>query len=179
LTPDNRSSITLDGNNIVLGPLKRLGGLTISGTGTVTLNGTLYITGDTKISGQNDNNPIDLRLNGNTIFVSSSTSKALEITQCIIEGPGTIIAVGDVYFAPKAQVGGEEKPIFVMSVRGTTTVQPSGQFCGAIAGKADVEMKQGSDPRTTYPAEGFGNSTFPRIIAGRTYSIASWEVTPL
>jgi len=179
LNASSQSSITLDGNSIVLGPLKRLGTLTISGTGTVTLNGTLYITDDTKINGKNDNDPILLRLNGNTVFVNSTTPQALEITQCTLEGPGVIIAVGDIKFWPKL-TGGMDAPIFVLSVLGTTDVQPSGDIYGAIAGKVNVEIASGSAPSATYPEGGFGNLTLPYSVEfERTYSIASWEVTPL
>jgi hypothetical protein len=178
LNASSQGSITLNGNSIVLGPLKRLGALTISGTGTVTLDGTLYITGKTVINGQNDNNPIRLKLNRNTIYVNSTASPALDIKQCIMEGPGVIIAVGDINFAPKIEAGMTD-PIFVLSVQGTTTVQPSGTVYGAIAGKVDVEIKQGSNPSFHYPADGFGNLTLPYPgEAWRTYSIASWEVKP-
>ncbi|MCD6391455.1 MAG: hypothetical protein J7L92_05640, partial [Dehalococcoidia bacterium] len=105
---------------------------------TLTLNGTLYITGDTKIYGPTATEPYKqtLDLNGQTIFVDG----ALDIERCTIEGPGVIIAIGDVYFAPNPDVGGEGEPVFVMSVSGTTTVRPGINMYGAIAGSLEVEI---------------------------------------
>jgi Tfp pilus assembly protein PilX len=147
---------------------------------TLTLHGTVYITGDTEI-GTTGNKDFILDLNGQTIFVSSNTSgnqKALNIgSRCSIQGPGAIIAVGDINFQPKAQVTTD--PVFVLSVSGTTTMQPSGDFYGSLAGSVEVEIQQGTTPTITYPTGGFGdyNLNFPNLIQlGLAYSIASWEV---
>jgi hypothetical protein len=181
-------TIELNGNNMDLGPLYRDGSLEIlnssSTPATLTLTGTIYITGDTLI-GQNGKDTVTLDLNGNTIFVSSNTSgsqKALIIGgKCTIMGPGAIISVGDFYFAPKAQAGGEEESIFALSVSGTTSMQPSGTFYGALAGSVEVEVKQGTNPIITYPQGGFGGLLgFPTFLeAGRLCSIVTWEITPL
>ena len=167
-----------------LGPLYVDGKMDIvnksSTNATLKLNGTLYITGDTTINGPNDKDPLllTLDLNGNTIFVSSNTSKALQITQCTVKGPGVIIAVGDVKFAPKME-GGGTAPVFVLSVSGTTSVFPSGDIYGAIAGDIDVDIGSGKNPSTIYPSGGFGDLTLPfRVELRRTYTIASWEINP-
>lgn len=143
---------------------------------TLKLDGTVYITGTTDMS---PNKETTLDLNGHTIFVSSNaTGTQLNIGggKVSIKGPGLIIAVGDVNFQPKAQIG--TGPVFILSVSGTTTVHPSGDMYGAIAGKVNVVMHAGATPTFNYPTHGFGNSTFPRIEAGRTYSIDSWEINP-
>jgi hypothetical protein len=181
------SSIQLNGQNRTLQAGYTDGTLSITSsdnkqTLTLRLDGTLYVTGITQIG--NTNQEFILDLNGNTIFVASGSTgngnEALQIGgKCSMKGPGVLIAVGDINFKPRSVVGGEQSPIFILSVAGTTSVQPSGDLYGAIGGKIDVDISQGSTPSTTYPADGFGNSTFPRVEAGRTYSIASWEVSPL
>jgi hypothetical protein len=183
--PDNRRTIDLNGSDMTLEPLKRLGDLTIKNSGgkaaTLTLTGSVYITGQTLINGANANEPYDLTVDmkGHTIFVSNNTSKALEITQCNVKGPGIIIALGDIKFAPKLE-GGITAPVYVLSLLGTTSVFPSGDIYGAIGGKTNVNIGSGTTPSITYPAGGFGNLTLPFCVeAGRTYSIASWEVSPL
>ena len=150
------------------------------------LNGTVYTIADTEI-GQSGNKGFTLDLNGHTIFAASNSSSetgsnALVIGgKCSVQGPGLIIAVGDIKFAPKAVIGGEDAPVFILSVDGTTDVQPSGDWWGAIAGRVDVKLGSGSTPSTTYPADGFGLGDLPFPIgveAGRTINIASWEIKP-
>jgi hypothetical protein len=187
-TPYPYGTIDLGGVDMELGPLYRDGELNIRNSGasaTLNLTGTLYITGDTTIYGPTSNDPADLTidLNGQTIFVESAnpdSTYALEIGKCAINGPGCIIAVGDIYFAPKGSVGTDEEPVFIFSVSGTTYLQPSGDFYGAVAGHFDVELKSGTTPTLTYPPGGFGEDfDFPILVeVDRTYSIASWEINP-
>jgi len=179
-------TIDLNGVDRDLGPLYRNGKLDIKNTSdtpaTLTLTGTLYITGDTQIYGPTGNDPLKLTLdlNGHTIFVASNSTKyALEIKKCNIIGPGCIIAVGDVYFAPNIPVGMTD-PIFIMSVSGTTNLQPGGVFYGAIAGSIEVDLQ----PNTSlnYPESGFeGLINFPGFVEPNQliYSIESWEVSQL
>ncbi|MDH4366679.1 MAG: hypothetical protein OEV57_00875 [Dehalococcoidia bacterium] len=147
---------------------------------TLTLNGTVYITGDTEI-GTTSNNEFVLDLNSNTIFVSSNTSgsqKALSIgTKVSIKGPGCIIAVGDIYFEPKSQVTTD--PVFVLSVAGQTLLQPRGDIYGAIAGSVEVQLQPNT--HLVYPTGGFGGYGLNFLVGTQKliYSIASWQVTPL
>ena len=180
-----------------LGPLKVNGTLDITSSNnqevvTLRLNDTLYITSDTKIYGPTANEPyrLNIDLNGQTIFVESSTAgakNALEVKDCTIIGSGCIIAVGDVYFAPKGDVGGEDDFVLVMSIEGATTLQPSGTFYGCIAGDISVEAKSGTDAViiNTGLAEGKGldfpmgvgdNDELPPITG---LNIESWEVIHL
>ena len=181
LTPYPSGTIDLAGVNKNLGPIYRAGTLDIKNTSntpaTLTLDGTIYITGDTLIGTTGKDFTLDL--NGHTIFVASNTVKyALNIGgKCQIVGPGVIIAVGGVYFQPKVPVGMTD-PIFIMSVEATTFIQPNGDFYGSVAGSVEVQLQPGSS--LNYPEEGFGVLNFPGCTEGRfVYSIASWEVSRL
>jgi hypothetical protein len=191
-TPYGYGNITLNGNNITVGPLYRYGTLKILNdnnkeAATLTLNGTLYITGHTEIGmdGGGSNKPnLTIELKGKTIFVACNYTKedgyALEIGPwCTINGPGAIIAVGDIYFQPNGDVGINAKPALILSVSGTTMIQPNINFLGAIGGKIDVDLQSGH-ANVDYPAGGFEDINFPSLFeAYLDYSIASWEVSPL
>ena len=198
---DGDTEIDLEGNSCPPGPIyindqennswpSGLGPLSINGTldilnssnddATLTLTGTIYITGDTLI-GQNGKE-FNLDLNGQTIFVESSSADAIIVGgKCTVSGPGAIIAVGDVYFAPKGDVGGNEEPVFIFSISGKTILQPSGVFYGAIAGNFEVDVQQGHNPKIIYPPDGFGDDdlNFPGFgdVKPVNYSIYSWEVS--
>jgi len=178
------TEIDLEGEDDWIGPLYVDGELDIVNTSntpaTLTLTGTIYITGDTLIT---PNKEMTLDLNGQTIFVASNSSdpqKALWIGgKCTIIGPGCIIAVGDVYFEPNIPVGMTD-PIFILSVSGETTLQPGGDFYGAIAGSVEVTLRPGTS--LNYPEAGFeGLINFPGFVEPNqlVYSIYSWEVIPL
>ena len=175
-----------------LGPLKVNGTLDVTSSNneevvTLRLNDTLYITGDTLIGQTGQDFTLDL--NGQTIFVKSSSADAITIGgKCSILGPGCIIAVGDVYFAPKGDVGSEDDFVLVMSVEGTTTLQPSGTFYGCVAGDLAVDVQSGNDAiivnsgltegqDLNFPI-GIGDdpNELPTVTG---LSIESWEVIPL
>jgi len=181
------SPIDLAGNNMTLETGYVNGPLTIANSNknkipTLTLNGTLYITGDTTIAyssggGGLNNGEMILDLNGNTIFVNSTTAKyALYVgDNCDIKGPGVLIAVGGIYFKPKSQVTTD--PVFILSILGETQMQPMGDFYGAVAGDITVTLQPNTS--LTYPIGGFGsyNLNFPTGTQQLVYSIASWEVS--
>jgi len=183
------TEIDLAGADLPLGPAYVEGGLTIHNSGgnaTLTLTGTLYVTGNTKIAYNTaNNNEMALDLNVQTIFVASNSTggghEALQVgDKCTIIGPGIIVAVGDVYFAPKGDVGSLTEPVFLFSVSVTAQLQPSNNWYGAIAGSVDVQVQPGKTPSLTYPPGGFGTLNFPGMTQPRLfYSIASWEATPL
>jgi len=141
---------------------------------TLTLNGTVYITGDTIISPTKD---LIIDLNGNTIFVAGNTTgqPALYIGgKCGISGPGAIIAVGDIKFEPNIESGVTD-PVFVMSVEGETLLQPGVDFYGSVAGSVVVDIQPGGS--INYPEEGYGVINFPGCTAGRfLYGIATWDI---
>jgi hypothetical protein len=192
------SPIDLEGVDMTLEAGYTLGTLSITNsesatpTPILTLGGTLYITGDTIIKPTQD---MILDLNGQTIFVESPSLKDVDGKYALyigaggsehepklkIKGPGVIIAVGDIYFNPGEQIGGEQNPIFVFSVSGQTQMQPKGDFYGAVAGNVTVTLQPGT--KLAYPEVGFGGYglNFPSVLVeiGRVYSIASWEISPL
>jgi hypothetical protein len=179
------TEIDLEGQDLNLGPLYIDGELTIENSintpATLTLDGTLYITGDTMITPNQD---LTLELNGHTIYVASNSSdpqRALWIGgKCTINGPGVIIAVGDIYFEPKGDVGSDEGPIFVFSVSGETQTQPQGDFYGCIAGSVMLDIQPGTTMNYPEDEGWYEGLNFP--IGGTqylVYSIASWQVTPL
>ena len=183
--PYDSDTIDLYGVNMELGPfysdIEDLFTIKNSSntSATLTLTGTVYITGDTLIGTTGKDFTLDL--NGYSIFVASDSSKyALEIGgKCSMDGSGALIAVGSTYFAPDGDIGSEEGPVLSMSVLGSTLLQPSGNFYGSIAGNVTVDVKSGSGQSLNFPEAGFGVLNFPGCTAGRfIYSIFSWEVSP-
>jgi hypothetical protein len=172
--------LTLD-TDMELGPFYRDGELEIkAGTAgvTLTLTGTTYVSGDTLIGSTGQD--FTLNLNDCTIFVASNSSdpqKALWIGgKCTVVGSGVIIAIGDMYFEPNTEAGVTD-PIFVMSVSGTTSVQPGGDFYGAIAGSVEIELMPGTS--INYPGTGgwYDDLNFLIGVKKLVYSIDSWEVS--
>ena len=179
--------IDIGGVNTTLGPLYVRGTLEILNSSntpaTLTVNGTVYATGDTLIGVTGKD--MTLNVNRQTVFVSSNTTgnqKALVLGgKCTLKGPGVIIAIGDIEFKPKSQAGEEQGggPVFVMSVIGTTTVQPSGHVYGAIAGYVEVNVQQGEKPTIEYPQGGFEGEglNFLMGVQKLVYSVATWQVS--
>ena len=171
--------LTLD-TDMELGPFYREGELEMkAGTADVTLKltGTVYVTGDTLIGSTGQDFTLDL--NDHTIFVASNSSdpqKALWIGgKCTVVGSGVIIAIGDMYFEPNTEAGVTD-PIFVMSVSGTTSVQPGGDFYGSIAGSVEIELQPGTS--INYPGGGwYDDLNFLIGVKKLVYSIDSWEIS--
>jgi len=182
--PYGSNTVNLGGFDKSLGPLYRDGGLEILNSentpATLTLTGTIYITGDTLIGTTGKDFTLDL--DGHTIFVASDSAdpqKALSIGgQCTIIGSGIIIAVGDIYFQPKVPVGVTD-PIFIMSVEGETLLQPNGDFYGSIAGSVEVKLQPGTSVNYPVDSDWYDNLNFLIGIRMLIFHIASWEVTPL
>ena len=179
--------IDLNGVSKSIGPCYVDGDLSIYNSSnteaTLTLNDTLYITGDTLIgTTQKD---FTLNLNGNTIFIESASTdpqKALEVGgKCTIIGSGCIIAVGDIYFAPDGDVGSADDFVFIMSVTGTTTLNPGGSFFGSIAGAAEVTLQPGCYLEWN-SLGGEGDLNFPPdvgVVGGSTEDmvLGGWDVS--
>jgi hypothetical protein len=164
-----------------IGPLYRDGTLSIVNSGsaglTVTLNGTLYITGNTQIG--TTGHDFTLNLNGQTIFVESDdiSGYALQIgTKCNLVGTGCIIAIGSIQFKPNLSSGPSDY-LLVMSVLGMTYMQPNGDFYGTLAGSAEVWIQNGS---AHWSEPGGGGINFPgeggEGEEGTEYLIHSWEI---
>jgi Flp pilus assembly pilin Flp len=152
----------------------------------LTMNDIAYITGDILL-GQTGSY-MKLNLNGNTLFVQSDTTGggyALRLGgNCEVEGPGVIVAIGDIELAPSYSIGSEDGPVFVMSVLGSTILHPGadyGEFYGSIAGNVTVVVQAGKEVKIKYPElEGWyeglnfplGDIQFQDLIC----NIDSWEV---
>jgi len=149
------------GTNTTIEALYRDGPWTIYNIGnsaTLTLNGTVYVTGDLKIGTEKQD--FTLNLNNQTIYCESTTEKwAIEVGgKCTIIGSGCIIAVGGIYFAPKGDVGSEGDFVFIMSVEDWVWLQPVGNFYGAVAGNTNVNLWPNTN--LTWTASG-GRGNFP------------------
>jgi len=124
-----------NGETVVVGPCITDGDLTIKGQGTVELGGTFYIAGDLIF---NPTPKLNIVLNGHSIYAEG----IIEIgPNCDISGPGCIIAEGDVQFQPN-QIGDDF--IFVMSVEGSLTAQPGGDFVGSFAACINIQVQPGT-----------------------------------
>ncbi len=175
-------TINLDGVDMERGPLysdiEDLFTITNSKDppATLTLTGTIYITGDTLINPTKD---LIIELNGNTIFVASNSSDPQEALyiggKCGIAGPGAIIAVGDIKFEPNIESGVTD-PVFVMSVSGETLLQPGVDFYGSIAGNVEVQLQPGTSINYPEEEEWYDSYNFLIGVQQLIYRIYSWEV---
>ena len=180
-TPYDSDTIDINGVDMDLGPLYRDGELDIKNSSndaaTLTLTETIYITGDTLIGTTGKDFTLDLK--GHTIFVESDSAdpqKALWIGgKCTVIGPGVIIAVGDIFFSPNIEAG-MTAPIFIMSIEGTTQLNPGGDFYGSVAGSVEVDLQPGTT--LNYPEGGFVDLNFPGCSGAKIiYGIASWDMS--
>jgi len=132
-TIDLSTTTTLD-DTYVNGPLE-----IINSSGdtykTLTLNGTLYVTGDTLIGQTNTDFILDL--NNQAIFVASDTlTYALQVgDKCHIVGSGAIVVVGGSQFMPNLDSGSTDY-LYLMSVLGQSHIKPNGTFYGTVAGNS-------------------------------------------
>jgi Tfp pilus assembly protein PilX len=182
--PYDSDTLDIDGVDTEIGPFYRDGELDILNTSndpaTLTLTGTVYVTGDTLIGKNGKDMTIDL--NGHTLFVASSSAdpqKALWIGgQCTAIGSGIIIAIGDIYFEPKTEAGVTD-PIFIMSCDGTTTLQPAGDFYGSIAGSVEIDLQPNTSVNYPVGEDWYENLNFLIGVQELIFHIFSWEVIPL
>jgi hypothetical protein len=148
---------------------------------TLNLTGTLWATGNTEIAASS------IDLNNKAIFVCNPADNGGTLTidkVNSIKGPGVIIAMGDIYCAPKQNIGSPTAPVIILSVLGNVVLKPSGSFYGCVAGNATVHVFQGDPKRQIvgYPQVGFEGLDFPGLTTFEpepTYSIVSWEVSGL
>ncbi len=161
----------------------REGDLVIRNSGpagkTITLNNTLFVTGDLNIGYQTGGNTFDLNLNGNTIFVQSTSSgngnEAIQIgSKCNINGSGCIIALGDIYFAPNATSTAPDY-VLVMSILNGVNLQPNATFYGSIAGSTIVEIQPNGSFEWMDWNQLEAPLNFPGIVP--EFVIKSWKIT--
>jgi len=157
----------------IIEALYRDGNLAIDNTGsagaTATLNGTVYVTGDLEFEQPGGGHEYTIDLNGQSIFAGGIICTAPQ--HITFTGSGCIIAVGDVTFQP-AILSEPGDFIFIMSIEGEVTFQPSGAFYGSVAGDVWVTLQPGSSLTLTVPGEGF---EWPAggegVLEIRTYTI--------
>jgi hypothetical protein len=106
-----------------------------------TLNGTVYVTNNLRIGHQKGGQEFTLNLNNQTIYCEGAIYVG---KKCTISGSGCIIAVGNVEFKPGRTAASEGDFIFIMSVNDTVILQPNGNFYGALAGNAEVDLQPGN-----------------------------------
>jgi hypothetical protein len=160
----------------VIGPTYTNGDLNIKKTGgsgntLLTLQGTLYVKGNLETD-QTKEFTIDL--NKQTIFVENDINIGGFKTSII--GSGCLIAVGNIKFLPTVSSDPDDF-IFVMSITGTTTAQPSGDFYGSFAGDVLVKLQPGGKiiwcqwpSDLNFPVGGYMGG---ELIA----EIAAWEIS--
>ena len=153
--------------NPTIGPLYRDGDLNIRSSvegAYLTLNGTIYTTGDITIGASDKNFTLDL--NGQAMFAEGSLTIG---GKCTVIGSGAIIALGNIVTLPSVSNTSDDY-IAILSVEGSVTFQPSGNFYGSIAGAAGVDVSPNTcitQSSGEFPL-GFPGTVDPEIL---TYSI--------
>jgi hypothetical protein len=183
--PYDDNVLDLYGVDMEIGPFYRDGPLTIDNTGgnnaTLTLTGTVYVTGLTTVEPNSD---LVIDLNGQTLFIESDSTKPpkealyIKAPKITLIGSGIIIAVGDIYFEPNTPAGVTD-PVFVMSVDGLTNVQPGGDFYGSIAGSIEIDLQPGTSINYPTDPDWYEDLNFLLGVKMLIFHIFSWEVIPL
>ena len=145
---------------------------------TLTLEGTLYITGQAVFGGNRD---FTINMNGQTIFIESDvTGGGAPGTACLIDGEvtfmgsGCIIAVGDINFQPQMDASPTDY-VLIMSLIGQTWMHPLGDFYGTLAGYTEVFIQNGQanwnppPDDLNFPGGGGG-------VSGMIWGIHSWDI---
>jgi hypothetical protein len=181
-TPYAFSDVDISANNILeTGAFFRDGTLEVTSSSnthlTVTLNDTLYITGDTQIGVTGKEFTLDL--NGQTIYIESSTAGnqyALRMgTKLTLTGTGCIIGIGDLQIKPNMDANPDDY-ILVLSISGKTYMQPNGDFYGTLAGSTVVNMQNG-DIVWTATDEIIASLNLPGPVQGVFWKIETWEIS--
>ena len=126
---------------------------------TVVLSGTIYVKGDLEIGKTLPSFTLDL--NGQTIYVQGEIKHFGD--KCTITGSGCIIAEGDIFFEPKVG-SSDEDFVLIMSVDGTSQINPKGSIYGSVVGDADVILQPGCNLTWTSPYD--KNLNFPNGSKG-------------
>lgn len=100
------------------------------------LDGTVYVKGNFYL-----NPSINLDMNGNTILATGTIKLS---SSSMLYGSGCIIARGDINFQPELSCE-EGQYILVLSLEGTTTLQPDSDFQGTVAGDIEVDIQPGNE----------------------------------
>jgi hypothetical protein len=127
-------------DNAGIGPLYIDGDLEITNKGVYVypfLDGIVYVDGDLELG--TEQGDFTLNLSNQTIFAEGNIDVGGKVT---LTGSGSIIALGDIKFAPQMD-SGENDFLFILSVSGEVDLQPGGKFWGSVAadGKVSVAPK--------------------------------------
>jgi len=137
------NSINLAGKTITIGPWYINGSLAVDNSaqaqGVLALSGTVYVDGNAEFAQSGDKKGYTIRLNGNTVFVLGDIS--FPTARVTIEGPGCIIAVGNINFQPS--ISSADDFVLLMSVDGRVDFKPSGTFYGSVAAREMVNLQPG------------------------------------
>jgi len=182
-TSDPYLSDTIDVADFdTIGPVYRDGDLTIINTGiaddTLTLTGTIYVTGKIQIG--TTNKAFTLNLNGQTIFSEDPIKQEDAGGEAIgvggkstFTGSGCIIAVGYINFQPNMNTNPGDF-IFIMSIEDVVWFHPNGDFYGSIAGSVSVDLFQGDFVWVDWHGKGIN---FPTEEI-KLFDILAWQVSP-
>jgi Flp pilus assembly pilin Flp len=134
------------------------------------LDGTIYVKGNFYLDPS-----INLDLNGNAIFATGTIKLS---SNSVLYGSGCIIATGDINFQPELSCE-EGQYVLILSLDGTTTLQPDSDFQGTVAGDVEVQIQPGNELSWVSPYDRgldfpMGEGEYP--IIGEL-SIHSWEVS--
>lgn len=140
------------------------GSLTLENDGDPTV---WYIGGDLIIERAASKGTFDINLNGQTIFAEGNifqeTNSGLKIVQ--FQGPGVVIALGDISFAPAAAVNpdgtvDDQRYIYIASIEGSVNIWPRGEFVGSIHAR-EASTIQPSTTLIFYEYPNYGDLNLP------------------
>lgn len=174
LSPDYGLTIDVDSgiesSPVLVGPLYVIGNLTITGSGWLRLNGTVYVTGNIEVK-----NSCTIEMNDNTIFTRGDIDLK---NGCTFIGSGCIIAIGKIDF----RTNNDTDPdgfIFVMSLEDNVILHNADTFTGALGGNVEVELKNGCSLNNPDPPESLNlPDEFESIGSdSASFDVTHWKVT--
>jgi len=145
------------------GPLYATGNSIYTMQGNGSLQGIIYVDGSLDVP-----NDTTVNLNSQTIFV---TGDMKVWPNSVINGPGAIIALGNIDYQPNHTNG---QYIYLMSISGTINFQPNSNFTGSIAGQANLNLQPNNIISWTDP--GGLNLNLPEGSNIGIGSIQSWRI---
>jgi hypothetical protein len=180
LAPDDANKELIDIENHATIGGRRDGNLNIDNTGghrTLTLNGTLYVTGSLTFNGVGTPDYYTIDLNKNTILVGGAItfpSNGVSIT-----GSGCIIAEKSIKFLPGTESSPDDFVLLLSLTEDVTLLPSSGTFYGSIAGpsvesdvstKVDIVWQPLSEGGIDFPIDMYGYDIVD------TATVRTWEV---
>lgn len=157
-------------SNPSIGDIYYEGDITITGSGTLSMTGNIFVDGD--IDFANDSWAIEM--NQHTIYSTGNMVQVMK--KGYFNGPGCIIAEGDIGLWPQSQAGYEDKYIFILSVSGALELKPNGNFygsCAAGGGGVSLQLEPGATVTlTTLP---MGGLDYPEDPDTYEWSVSNWR----